>query len=150
MGYIFRAFIRKNNKDLLEKLKERGQTICTCCYFDDSVWLENCLENKTYSIHGIGYNVGIGDNWTTEQNLEFFLQENSNNNPKYKSYDCGENEELFLNLTSLRDDTDDFQLHRLQGTDQCLVKVDGFELGENWVKCTAEEIIELFNNRENE
>ncbi len=146
MGYIFRAFIRKNNNELLEKLKERGQTICPCCYFDGAVWLNNCPENKEKSIHGIGYDIGIiGDNWTTEQHLESFLHENDNN-PKYKSYDCGEDEELFLNLTSLRDDTDDFQLHRLPGTDQYLIKSKGFELGKGWVKCTAEEIIELFKN----
>lgn len=40
MGFIQKAFLRANNKKILDKLKELGYHICPCCYFDRAVWLD--------------------------------------------------------------------------------------------------------------
>lgn len=39
MGFIQKAFLRANNKKILDKLKELGYHICPCCYFDRAVWI---------------------------------------------------------------------------------------------------------------
>lgn len=53
MGFIQKAFLRANNKKILDKLKELGYHICPCCYFYRAVWLDICI--PTQSIHGVGY-----------------------------------------------------------------------------------------------
>jgi hypothetical protein len=88
------AFIRKNNPELLTKLKELGYSICICTEFEDSVWLHIFTENKT--IHGIGY---FDPDYTPSSQkaiLEKFLYENNTSiNP---SIDCLEDDEKFLKI----------------------------------------------------
>ena len=98
------CFIRKNTKELREKLKTLGYKICICCDFKDANWLDTY--SPTSSIHGVGYfdetdqfmNIN-----TKEQALNFYLKNNK------KSIDCGTNEELFLAIAALRDDSDYMQ-----------------------------------------
>jgi hypothetical protein len=98
------CFIRKNTKELQDKLRKLGYDICCCCYFKGAVWLDTNTEDC--SVHGIGY---IGEELeymgidTLEKSLNFFLSENEKS--ENKSIDCGENEDLFLAIASLRDDT---------------------------------------------
>lgn len=85
MGFITKCFIRKNTPELLKKLEKMGYEICPCCDFVISHWLENDIESKT--IHG--------------------ANDDTDNNG---GIDCKENENLFLALAAMRDDTDEGQL----------------------------------------
>lgn len=98
--FIQKCFIRKNTKELQEKLKALGYHICACVHFKGSEWLVGLILNG--SIHGIGYidKEMFGADWTQEKELSRFLIENAN------GIDCGTNEELFLAIAALRDDTD--------------------------------------------
>ncbi len=102
MGFIQKAFLRANNKKILDKLKELGYHICPCCYFDRAVWLDICI--PTQSIHGVGYPDECY-NLSLEDELKRFLSEREEND-----IDCGENENLFYFIAALRDDTDDRQV----------------------------------------
>lgn len=139
-GYTTKAFIRKNTEDLRNKLVSFGFSVCPCCTFSGSVWLCNCIENNHLYIHGIGYtdeDLGIT---TTDQALDMFLTKSSKN-----YIDCGEDEELFIDLISLRSDSDLNQLF----TDgisylRCECTTCMFNQGstsKNWRKCTINEIL---------
>lgn len=95
MGFITKCFIRKKSPELQKKLEEMGYQICLCCNFQNSVWLVTLPENGT--IHGIGYSDETKP-ITVEEALALYLSETD-------AIDCGENEELFLALAAMRDDT---------------------------------------------
>ena len=100
MSFTTRCFIRKNSKELQKKLADIGYIICRCANFTNAEWLSTLLINGT--VHGKGYfyvEMGNAD-WTVEQELNRFVYEN----PSY--IDCGTNEELFLAIAALRDDSD--------------------------------------------
>ena len=64
--------------------------------------------NDKPSVHGIGYSTeDLTGRKTTQNELDFFLYENSK--CKNPLIDCGINEEMFLALAALRDDTDEHQ-----------------------------------------
>ena len=100
MSFTTRCFIRKNSKELQEKLDDIGYDICRCVNFENAEWLNTLPINGT--VHGKGYfdeEMEFHD-WTVEKELNRFVI----GNPKY--VDCGENEELFLAIAALRDDSD--------------------------------------------
>ena len=122
MSFTTRCFIRKNSKELQEKLAGIGYSICRCANFANAEWLSTLLINGT--VHGKGYfYVEIGNaDWTVEQELNRFVYENPS------SIDCGKNEDLFLAIAALRDDSD---IHQL------------FTDGENWVKSDIHNLIKF-------
>ena len=122
MSFTTRCFIRKNSKELQEKLADIGYSICRCVNFTDAEWLSTLLINGT--VHGKGFfYVEIGNaDWTVEQELNRFVYENPS------SIDCGKNEDLFLAIAALRDDSD---IHQL------------FTDGENWVKSDIHNLIKF-------
>lgn len=87
-------FIRKNTPELRDKLKAMGYYICPCCTFRNSVWLD--ANSDDMSAHGIGYDSGVVYQYTLEGELEFFLNDNAEHS--YPYYDCGESEELFIEM----------------------------------------------------
>ena len=96
MGFTTPCFIRKNTPELREKLKGLGYSHGKPKYYADN-------DDNKYD-------------FIMCHNGKFFLlsQENHvirNGHPlkKYGSIDCGTNEELFLAIASLRDDTDKSQ-----------------------------------------
>lgn len=106
MGFTTQCFIRKNTQELRRGLEELGYSHGKPKYYADD-------DNK-YDF--IMCNNGI-----------FFLlsQKNHvirNGHPlkKYGSIDCGTNEELFLAIAALRDDTDKYQW---------------FTDGDKWILC---------------
>ncbi len=119
------CFIRKNTPELRKKLEEFG-------YVDNSLYREN--EANLY--------VG-GYIYTSADFID----------PYY--YDCGTNEDLFLALAALRDDTDKWQLfifddidvpdYFLQKGDMWICSLDK-HLVKNCHKATVEEIIEHFSD----
>ena len=122
MKFTTRCFIRKNNKALQKKLADIGYSICRCANFANSEWLSTLPINGT--IHGKGYfdsEMELPD-WTVEKELNRFVYEN----PSY--IDCGTNEDLFLAIAALRNDSD---IHQL------------FTDGENWVKSDIHNLIKF-------
>ena len=100
MSFTTRCFIRKNSKELQEKLADIGYRICQCANFTNAEWLNTLPINGT--VHGKGYFDAEMESpdWTVEKELRRFVSENT-------SYiDCGINEELFLAIAALRDDSD--------------------------------------------
>lgn len=50
------VFITDNSKEIRNKLKEAGFTICDCAEFEDSIWLTYHPDYKMpFDIHGTGY-----------------------------------------------------------------------------------------------
>ena len=50
------VFITDNSKEIRNKLKETGFSICTCASFKDSIWLTYHPDYKMpFDIHGTGY-----------------------------------------------------------------------------------------------
>lgn len=100
MRFTTPCFIRKNSKELQKKLYDIGYNICLCANFENSVWLDTFPINGT--VHGKGYfdaEMEFHD-WTVEKELNRFLSDN------HSYIDCGTNEELFLAIAALRDDSD--------------------------------------------
>ena len=131
------CFIRKNTPELKKKLEELG-------YFPPSkMWYD-----KNFAICTI-YRDNKGEYFT------FKIDDDFENVIKlsYPYIDCGDNEELFLALAALRDDTDRWQLfvfdgidvpdYFLQKGDMWICSLDK-HLVENCHKATVEEIIEHF------
>ncbi len=148
MSFTTRCFIRKNSKELQNKLADIGYSICRCANFTNAEWLSTLLINGT--IHGKGFfYVEIGNaDWTVEKELNRFVYENPS------SIDCGENEDLFLAIAALRNDSD---IHQLFTDGENLVKSDihnlikfkeyfegiGFDYHKTH-KATVEELIKNF------
>lgn len=136
------CFIRKDTPELSQRLEGLGYTICPCSDFEGSVWLSILPENGT--VHGIGfYDEDYTGRKTTQEELDFFLYENSKSkNPRI---DCGDNEELFIALAALRDDTAKNQWFVV---DNILVKcyndIPDKYIQLNGHKATPEEIIKHF------
>ena len=122
MSFTTRCFIRKNSKELQKKLANIGYDICRCVNFEKVEWLHTLPINGT--VHGKGYfdeEMEFHD-WTVEKELNRFVI----GNPTY--IDCGENEDLFLAIAALRDDSD---IHQW------------FTDGENWVKSDIHNLIKF-------
>lgn len=84
------CFIRKNTKEIIEKLEELGYD-----YAENGAgawFIPLCqLEYIGVNLYSKGYYMGVNGVWSNDW------------------YDCGTNEQLFLALAALRDDTDENQ-----------------------------------------
>lgn len=153
MGFIQRCFLRNNNQEILDKLKDLGYHICICCNFKDAVWLSTLPVNGT--VHGIGYSDEIRL-LPVEQELELFLCQKSDD-----EIDCGENLVLFYFIAALRDDTDDKQVFTNGKGDWAIYHDDGDDMSlsgfefmymskdnntDNYHKASVEELKSLFGN----
>ena len=154
MAYIQRCFIRKNSEELQNRLQQIGLKICCCCNFEGACWLSFLPLNGT--VHGVGY----GDetmSYPQYKILEMFLSEYDEN-----EIDCGENEDMFVYLCALRDDTDDGQIFTngkgdwgIYHDDEPKGELSGIEFLympkdndiSNYHKATAKEIVELFSKK---
>ena len=129
------CFIRKNTPELIDKLISLG--------YVKALFDEEYTKSDAY-----GLIVDQGDIAPLEhamQEMELMFT--------YNFVDCGENEDLFLALAALRDDTDKWQLFIFDGID---VPDYFLQKGDMWIcsldnhlvkichKATVEEIIEHF------
>ena len=151
-------YIRKNTPSIRKKLKQLGHTLCVCTEFDGAAILTVTNKPDVYrSVHGWGYT----DEYpalTQEEILDDFYKTTD-------KYDCGENEDLFLALAALRDDSDFMQLFILledygagdygflsKGS-LLLCKAEKihqyFPIGMKLRKATKQEIIDYYNDLQN-
>lgn len=133
------CFIGKNTPELREKLEKLGYSPAQNGHgewfipMDELPYLETFPMSKSY--------MGRAGFWSTSV------------------IDCGTNEELFLALAALRDDTDKYQqfvciesycdcfdlFHDIGHFAKCIT--DRMPDSKYWRKATAEEIIEHFNKK---
>lgn len=99
------CFIRRNTPELREKLRNLGHSLCLCTEFEGACWL-SVNPNAPYTVHGVGYTSEEEfPGKTKKEFLDEFLQVSE----KRGIVDCKINEDLFLALAALRDDTDNNQ-----------------------------------------
>ena len=142
------CFIRKNTPELRKKLEELGYTIGAW----ESPHFEypylKCFPNRKFGLFkGEGFYMTENDYKCNGKRWTY--------NPPKEYIDCGTNEDLFLTLAALRDDTDKWQLfifdgidvpdYFLQKGDMWICSLDK-HLVENCHKATVEEIIEHFSD----
>lgn len=99
MGFTTPCFIRKNTQGLRKKLEELG-------YFNDSPeWTNNCSIIWAYQYPMKGFDTPV---YVIADSFDVPFDKHSALCGKF--IDCGTNEDLFLAIAALRDDTDDNQL----------------------------------------
>ena len=130
------CFIRKNTPELRKKLEELG-------YNRYPLWMADWSDDDSRYVYLV-------------TDVLYYTYPQKPTNPKNGEYiDCGDNEELFIALAALRDDTDKWQLFVFDGID---VPDYFLQKGDMWIcsldkhlvknchKATVEEIIEHFSN----
>lgn len=111
MGFTTPCFIRKNTPELRRGLKELG-------YFNNSPqWTNNCSIIWAYQYPMKGFDT---PNYVIADSFDLPFDKHSALCGKF--IDCGANEELFLAIAALRDDTDKYQW---------------FTDGDKWIMCPA-------------
>lgn len=144
MGFTTPAFIRKNTAELRKKLEELGYKL------NNGKWMGKYL---------VAFRIKETKEWRYVASPEWDLQ----NNPDIDvSIDCGTNENLFLAIAALRDDTDNNQLFT-NGKGDWGIYWDGSDGGlsgmnfhgipndfeiDNYHKATVNELIEYFKTKE--
>jgi hypothetical protein len=138
MAFKQPCFIRKNTPELRKKLEELGYEANSYeCFWDD----ENRYIITTIGSNGFAFYTLCIKNCCILENKEFI--------------DCGDNEELFIALAALRNDSDknqyficdkvSFTIGKTYYPDDYLYyQYDEFFDKQNWHKATVEEIIEHF------
>lgn len=134
MGFTTPCFIRKNTPEIRKKLEELGYRLYGAELNEDL-----CIFTEPeYGLYSVQFFSNIPHPDETD------------------SVDCGTNEELFLAIATLRDDTDDNQWFT-DGNDWFLCRYlkvgmhyqDMPEiLFEKWYKATVEELIKHFKEKE--
>ena len=131
-----RCFIRKNTKELVEKLKELGYNPGFSARNNYGNSLQTCCHKSYGSVYG----------------YEDMIDNNSDDPDG--SINCGTNEELFLSIAALRDDSD---IHQWFTNDVFWIKCSQIELKNeldnnyeefcvaDFHKATVEELIKHFN-----
>ena len=142
MGFTQPCFIRKNTPELRKKLEELGYTPNYSIRQHPEVY-KNIAACNFFGPHYYGVSK---DEASRPGNIEDAIKNRG-------VVDCGDNEDLFLALAALRDDTDKWQLfifdgidvpdYFLQKGDMWICSLDK-HLVENCHKATVEEIIEHF------
>ena len=126
MGFTTAAFIRRNTPETRKKLEELG-------YIKNSpIWTDNCSIIWAYQYPEKGFDT---PNYVIADSFDIPFDKHSRLCGKF--IDCGTNEELFLAIAALRDDTD---------------KNQWFTDGNLWFKCGDEmcdETIKYYLNRYN-
>lgn len=142
MGFTTQCFIRKNTEALRKKLEELG-------YFNDSPeWTNNCSIIWAYQYPMKGFDTPV---YVIADSFDVPFDKHSALCGKF--IDCGTNEELFLAIAALRDDTDknqwftDGDLWFKCGDEVCDENIEYYlnKYGRKIHKATVDELIEHFN-----
>ena len=143
MGFTTSCFIRKNTPELRKKLEELG-------YIKNSpIWTDNCSIIWAYQYPEKGFDT---PNYVIADSFDIPFDKHSRLCGKF--IDCGVNENLFLAIAALRDDTDKNQWF----TDGYHWEICPDEVAyiNAWIdkygftphKATVEELIEHFKEKE--
>lgn len=126
MGFIQPCFIKKNTPELRKKLEELG-------YNRYPLWMADWSDDDSRYVYLV-------------TDVLYYTYPQEPTKPKNGEYiDCGENEELFLALAALRDDSDYMQwfilpktqIKRMPGCFGQLVGMDGHYqeiIGHEWIQ----------------
>ena len=160
MGFTTAAFIRRNTPELRKKLEEFG-------YVKNSpIWTDNCSIIWAYQYPEKRFDT---PNYVIADSFDIPFDKHSRLCGKF--IDCRTNEELFLAIAALRDDTNENQwfvadsplsvsYDDIVGNDHYFTEPKGsmFFWDENWMhatiisgnyhKATVEELIEHFKEKE--
>lgn len=151
MGFTTPCFIRKNTETLRKKLEELR-------YFNNSPqWTNNCSIIWAYQYPIKGFDT---PNYVIADSFDIPFDKHSALCGKF--VDCGTNEELFLAIAALRDDTDNNQLFTngkgdwgiyRDGSDGGLSGMDFYGMPNDfnlsyYHKATVNELIEHFKTKE--
>lgn len=145
MGFTTPCFIRKNTPELRKKLEELG-------YFNNSPqWTNNCSIIWAYQYPMKGFDT---PNYVIADSFDIPFDKHSALCGKF--IDCGTNEELFLAIAALRDDTDKYQwftdgdLLFKCGDEVCNETIEYYlnKYGRKIHKATVNELIEHFKTKE--
>ena len=109
MGFTTPCFIRKNTQELRKKLEELGYSK------DYPEWTVDCSIIWAYQYPIKGFDT---PNYVIADSFDIPFDKHSALCGKF--IDCGDNEELFLAIAALRDDTDKYQW---------------FTDGDKWILC---------------
>lgn len=115
MGFTTPCFIRKNTPELRKKLEELGYEILNSG--------NTTLDEHNYDGKGSHKSIEEGKAIITSYGNLYGVIYNVDTVTKKGRIDCGTNEELFLAIAALRDDTDKYQW---------------FTGGDLWFKCGDE------------
>lgn len=127
MGFTTSCFIRKSTYKLMYRLNELGYRLFGC-ELNEDLCIFTEPEYRLYSV-------------------EFFS--NIPHPDETDSIDCGTNEDLFLALAALRDDTDKFQWFiSPEGIWAYNKNNDSISVSPKWRKATVYELIEYFKTKE--
>lgn len=127
MGFTTPCFIRKSTYKLMYRLNELGYRLFGC-ELNEDLCIFTEPEYRLYSV-------------------EFFS--NIPHPDETDSIDCGTNEDLFLALAALRDDTDKFQWFiSPEGIWAYNKNNDSISVSPKWRKATVYELIEHFKTEE--
>ena len=145
MGFLYKAFIRKNSPELRAKLEDLGYT--------NGAWESPRFHYPYLSVWPnpkFGLFKGEGFYMTEDDyRLDGKVWEYK---PNDDVIDCGDNEELFLAVAALRDDKPDYQWFVWDDDGVAYNKFKQYIPGEPWEewwwfevhKATVEELIEHF------
>lgn len=145
MRFTTPCFIRNNTEALRKKLEELG-------YFNDSPeWTNNCSIIWAYQYPMKGFDTPV---YVIADSFDIPFDKHSALCGKF--VDCGTNEELFLAIAALRDDTDKYQwftdgdLWFKCGDEVCNENIEYYlnKYGRKIHKATVNELIEHFKIKE--
>ena len=145
MGFTTPCFIRKNTPELRKKLEELG-------YVKNSpIWTDNCSIIWAYQYPVKGFDT---PNYVIANSFDIPFDKHSLLCGEF--IDCGTNEELFLAIAALRDDTDknqwftDGDLWFKCGDEVCNENIEYYlnKYGRKIHKASVNELIEHFKTKE--
>lgn len=141
MGFTTPCFIRKNTETLRKKLEELGYEILNSG--------NTTLDAHNYDGKGSHKSIEEGKAIITSYGNLYGVIYNVDTVTKKGRIDCGTNEELFLALAALRDDTDKFQWFiSPEGIWAYNTNNDSISVSPKWRKATVNELIEHFKTKE--
>lgn len=111
--FITTCFIRKNTPELRSKLGKMGYYVCHCTEGATAVFLMALLGE----VHAV-----------CDEDVDMFL--NDAKSVKYELIDCGDDEQLFLALAAMRDDSDYMQY---------------FTNGHDFIMCDREDWVDMYS-----
>ena len=140
------CFIRKNTKELQDKLSKLGYAN----YYDDERASDGNINDKPFLFVDTYIEYDINSENIIEETPYYYCVNTDDLDGTDYGIDCGENEDLFLAIAALRDDSDFGQLFVMKDGRFEFGIIPKVPLGDEFGvdhKATVEELIEHFKNK---